>query len=277
MTLKAHWIQVATAGLVAAAALAAPVAHAQSQAPDDWRFRAAIYGWFPSLDGTTQFPASGASGPSFKVDASTILDNLSFAFMGTFEAQRGNWGVFVDYFYANVDGSVSGTRDFSLGQVGIPASASANFDLSVKTNLLTMAGTYAVVEEPTYSVAVLAGARMLSVDQTLNWTLNGNLAPIVLPGRTGSVDASLTNWDAIVGVRGRLRFGDDRRWFVPYYADVGGGQSKLTWQVWGGIGYSFKWGEIAAAWRYLDYEFKSGDPLQTLSFNGPAVGVIFNW
>ena len=59
--------------------------------------------------------------------------------------------------------------------------------------------------------------------------------------------------------------------------DVGTGQSKLTWQGIVGVGYAFNWGSIVAAWRYLDYEFKSGSPVENLSFNGPAIGLIFRW
>jgi len=120
------------------------------------------------------------------------------------------------------------------------------------------------------------GTRMLDTDQTLSWSLAG---PGSVPGlaRSGMVETSVTNWDAIVGVAGRLRFGDGQRWFVPYYADIGTGNSKLTWQALAGLGYSFGWGEVMAAWRYLDYEFKSGEPLQSLTFNGVAVGVSFRF
>ena len=64
---------------------------------------------------------------------------------------------------------------------------------------------------------------------------------------------------------------------MPYYFDVGTGQSELTWQAIGGIGYAFKWGQVIAAWRYIDYKFKSDSPIQNLNFSGPAVGVAFNW
>ena len=59
-------------------------------------------------------------------------------------------------------------------------------------------------------------------------------------------------------------------------ADLGGGNTKFTWQAIAGIGYSFTWGDILVAWRYLDHEFKSGEPVQTLTFNGVGAGVIFN-
>jgi hypothetical protein len=40
--------------------------------------------------------------------------------------------------------------------------------------------------------------------------------------------ASVNNWDAIVGLKGRATFGEEHRWFVPYYLDVGTGESSLT-------------------------------------------------
>jgi hypothetical protein len=262
-------------GLATLGATAAIDAQAQAK-EDDWRFRAALYGYFPQLDGTTEFP-SGAAGPDIRIDSSTLIENLKFAFMGTFEAQKGKWGLLVDWFYSDVGGDGAASRDFSLGGRAVPADLTANLSLDVKTNLVTLAGTYALLESPDHSMNVLAGARVLSVDQTLNWAFTGSVGSTGLPGRAGVTDISVTNWDAIVGVRGRARFGDDSRWFVPYYLDAGAGDSSFTWQGIVGIGYAFGWGEVAAAWRYIDYNFKSGTPLQSLSFNGPAVGVIFNW
>jgi hypothetical protein len=87
----------------------------------------------------------------------------------------------------------------------------------------------------------------------------------------------VTNWDAIVGLKGRAMLGSERKWFVPYYVDVGGGDSKLTWQVNAGIGYQFDWGAVLATWRYLDYDFKSSSKVQDLSFNGPTIGVAFRF
>ena len=87
----------------------------------------------------------------------------------------------------------------------------------------------------------------------------------------------LSNWDAIVGLKGRLALGSDGKWFAPYYADIGAGDSKLTWQVMGGVGYSFKWGDVVGAWRYLDYDMKSSAKVQSLNFNGPAISAVFRW
>ena len=90
-------------------------------------------------------------------------------------------------------------------------------------------------------------------------------------------EAKAQNWDAIVGVKGRLTFGAERKWFVPYYLDVGTGESDLTWQAMGGIGYSFGWGDVVGSWRHLDYKMKSGDAIQSMNFNGPSLAAVFHW
>ena len=65
-----------------------------------------------------------------------------------------------------------------------------------------------------------------------------------MPGRSGTKKVSESVWDGIVGVKGRYAFGDDRKWFVPFYLDVGTGQTKLTWQAAAGVGYAFHWGDV---------------------------------
>ena len=108
-------------------------------------------------------------------------------------------------------------------------------------------------------------------------TSRATSAAIPAPGRAGISKVELSNWDGIVGVKGRLALSADRKWFAPYYLDVGAGQSKLTWQAVGGVGYSFQWGDVVGSWRYLDYQMKSGNAIQSLTFNGPSISAVFRW
>jgi hypothetical protein len=249
---------------------------ASAQAPpDDWQFRAMIYGYLPTISGSTTFPAGVGSDVS--VDAKKIISHLKFTFMGSLEAQKGQWGAFTDILYLNLGGSKSGTRDLTIGGAQLPAGVSANASLDIKGTVWTLAGNYRVLATPETGFDVFAGARLLSLKERLGWEFSANVGPIVGPGQTGGSELKLDNWDGIVGVKGRLNFGPSREWFVPYYVDVGTGDSNLTWQGIAGVGYAFRWGEVVAAWRYLDYNFKSGNRIEGLNFNGPAVGVAFRW
>lgn len=261
-----------------AAAILPDVAVAQSapaSASGKWQYSAFVYGYFPDIGGKLSVPVS-TGGSNLNVDASTIIDGLKMALMGSFDAHNGRWGFFTDLLYMNVGDDKSRTRDFSLGGV-LPASATADLSLDLKGVVWTLAGEYRVVSDPAGTADVLLGARMFGVKPTLGWSFSGDVGSIGVTGRSGSKEVDDTAWDAIVGVKGSYRFGDKREWFVPYYLDVGTGQSDLTWQAAGGIGYSFDWGDAIAMWRYLDYNFKSGKELQEMNFNGPMVGIAFRW
>lgn len=261
---------------VLVAALALPfAAHAQSAA-DKWEFQMALYGYFPALGGTTQFP-TGASGPELDVSSKTLIDHLKMAAMGTFGGKKGQWGFWSDLFYTDVGGDKSGTRDFHIPGYDLPADVTGNLNLDVKTTLWTLAGTYELGKSADYSLDLVAGARLANMKQRLDWTINGDISGIPLPGRSGSKELTITNWDGIVGLKGMAYIGGDHKWFLPYYVDVGTGQSKLTWQFMAGIGYQFGWGSLVAAWRYIDYEMKSDVPIQSLEFNGPLIGAVFRF
>ena len=268
-----HIRRVMSIGSLALAVMSPTVAPAQ-QLTDQWQFRGSIYGWLPDVGGKTTFPAG--AGSSVGVDSSSILDALEFAFMGTLEAQKGRWGVFTDVIYLNLGESKSQTRDLTIGGVDLPAGVTGDVSLDLKAWLWTLAGSYRVVTQPTHTLDVLAGARMVDIRQKLDWQFSADIGGTQPPPRSGSSDVDFRNWDAIIGVKGRLAFGANREWFIPYYLDVGSGDSDLTWQGVTGIGYAFRWGEAFFVWRYLDYQFSS-ERIEEVDFNGPAIGVAFRW
>jgi hypothetical protein len=273
--LTATWFAATRATTLFVVAMLLAGAAAAQPRPDDWQFRAMIYGYFPDISGSTTFPAG--SGNVISTNGNNIFDHLKFAFMGSFEAQKGRWGAFTDVMYLDIGSSKSGTRNLSIGGVDLPASVTANLHEDLKGTVWTLAGNYRVLATPETAFDAFAGARLLSVKQKLGWEFSANIGPIVGVGQEGSSDTKVDNWDAIVGVKGRYNFGPSREWFVPYYVDVGAGESDLTWQGVAGIGYAFKWGEIVAAYRYLDYNLKSGKRIESLNFSGPAIGVAFRW
>jgi hypothetical protein len=272
---RARRARSATVLLIVAAAVLPVASQAQSE-PDAWQWRATIYAWLPNLEATTQFP-SGAAGPVIEVDADTLLDNLDFTFMGALQARKGSWGVFTDVLYLDEGAAKSGVRELTVGQVGLPADVAVDTNYDLKSWVWTLAATYSLSENARNSVDLLFGARMLDIEQTLDWTFSGNIDGLELPGRSGSGAVSATNWDAIVGLKGHTFLGADGRWFIPYHLDMGTGDSDFTWQAMAGIGYGFDWGAVVFNYRYLDYEPESGASIIDLNFSGPMVGASFQW
>ena len=246
-------------------------AGALAQSADEWKFEAALNGYLPTIGGTTVFAGTGASGPNINMDAQTIIDHLKMVFMGSFEARRGVWGAYTDVLYMDIGGSKSATRLVTDTGIGF----TANADLDVKATVWSLAGMYRAMSVPEGTLDVLGGARLLDVKPTLGWSIIGT-GPLGL-GQTGTSSPSLTIWDAIVGVKGKVLFGDQKQWFAPYYADIGTGGSDLTYQLSAGIGYAFKWGDVIGAWRYLDYNMKSGKAIQSMNLNGPVISLAFRW
>ncbi len=36
-------------------------------------------------------------------------------------------------------------------------------------------------------------------------------------------------------------------------------------------------GDLIAAWRYIDYNMKSGQRIESMNFNGPMIGATWRW
>jgi hypothetical protein len=245
---------------------------AQTQ-PDEWRFTAILYGYWATLTGSATFPTGTTA--NLTVDPNQLIEGLNFAVMGTFEAQKGHWGLFTDLMYLDASGSKSATKALSIGGLTTPPGVTAEASLDVRSIVWTLGGSYRFVATPGATFDVLVGARDLTLDQHLTWQFSTDVGPFVGPARQGSGASNPSDWDGIIGAKGRLTFGDEHQWFLPYYVDVGTGQSQLTWQGIGGIGYAFHWGEVIGAWRYLDYHFSKDSA--RFSMNGPAIGVAFHW
>jgi hypothetical protein len=258
------------------AMLALPAsAHAQSNDSSDWQFAATIYGWFPDIGGRTELPLGG--GDDIDVDISTILDHLKMTGQGSFEFRKGRWGAFTDVVYLDVGESKSNTRNLEINGVPIPATATAAIDFDLKSTFWTAAASYRIADHDATTFDLLFGARLAHMKQELDWTFTGNFGPVTSPPATGTRGTFVDQWDAVVGGKGRLALGSSPKWAVPYYFDIGTGDSDFTWQAEVGLAYSFGWGDLGVVWRYLDYDLDSNGPIVDMNFSGPAAGVAFRW
>ena len=257
--------------LALALAGAAPLAAQAQSSSEPWQLEVTLYGWFPGISGTTSFPPNG-NGPSVDVSMGDVINALKFAFFGTFEVRNGPWGLWTDLAYADL--GASRATNFTVHPPGLPpVKVRADADLDIKTWIWTLTGLYRLKNDNEGTMDLLFGARLLDMTNTLDWSSAG-------PGTitpSGSKEIASSYWDGVVGLKGRALLGEERKWFLPFYVDVGTGQSRLTWQLNAGLGYTFDWGSVLATWRYMDYEFKTSSHVQDLSFNGPTIGVLFKF
>jgi hypothetical protein len=84
------------------------------------------------------------------------------------------------------------------------------------------------------------------------------------------IDDDMTRLDLLAGAR---YFKLD----LDFDADVGAGDSKLTWQAWPGVGYRLEKVDVVAGYRHLKWETDDGDTIDDLGFKGPTLGVKFRF
>lgn len=280
MTVPVRHRLASLATMTAAAACPLPALAQAAQSLElpatSWHYGLTLYVYVPSVGGKSSVPAD-TNGTTLDITGEQILDALEMAFMASFDAHNGRWGVFSDVVYMDFSAGRQGTRDFSIGNAGLPASTSANLDYGLTGFVTTVAGQYRVASEPAKTIDLLGGVRYLNIKQSLSWDIDGSLGPLDPAARSGHSDTRLEQWDVIAGVKGRAWLDPDRKWSLPFYADIGTGETRFTWQVAAGATYAFGWGEVTGMWRYLGYEMKPGSAITKLNFNGPMLGATFRW
>ena len=236
---------------------------------DTWQYEFTIYGWLPSLDGQLKFDVPPGSGGDVGLDISQFLDSLNFVFMGIFEARHNKFSFATDIIYLSLSNSKSSNVTIGPGS-GVPLGVHAG--LSLKTWLVTGTVGYEIVQTNKVRTALIGGVRYLDLAADVSLSVNGPLPPTPPPTYlSGSNDF----WDGIIGVKGSLMLNEN--WYVPYYADIGTGQSNMTWQLFAGIGYIFNWGDIKLGYRYLEYDQDDDKLVQDLKLYGPILGAGFRF
>lgn len=231
-----------TALVAALAAIASP-----SQAePESWDFRGFIYLWGAALGGST------VSGQNIELSFSEVVKKLDFGLMGALEANRGRISFLADFQYLNL--GEDGTAPIVLG---VPAAANAD----VSGFVFSGTAGYDFFDDRQGQLVGFGGIRFMDLDTT------ANLAVPVGPQR---ISGNLSNLDAVIGLRGVQNLSD--RWNLSYYADVGTGDSELTWQAALTFDYRINSWDLSFGYRHLAWDIDNSAVLSDLSFSGPFVG-----
>lgn len=272
MNVKALALRHTRAAFLALALLlgAAPAANAASGDPWDgnWHSSFLFYGWLPgmTLDARVELP----SGVGKTESDGNIYDNLAGALMFSGDFRKGDWGFFYDAAWVKFDDQDGHFTDIGGDHIN------GNFGLkyNFKGGAVTLAGLYALAHGPGGNTDVVFGGRYLWTKTNIKWdfTLTGQGGLIDIAD-SGKIARNSHLSDFIVGLRGNWIFGDGH-WYVPYYIDVGTGDSDLTTSANLGIGYLFDWGSIAFVWRDLRYkQDDDSDVLHRLALDGPSFSI----
>ena len=222
---------------------------AAEESNDEWNFDGALYLWAADI------PIEDSNGESSEISFNELLDNLDMVFMGHLGGQKEKLGFFIDAIYLEISESESD----HLGN-GI-----VHDKTELQTTILTSAATYRVVDDGQLILDLLGGVRYLYMDVNLKFNVLPDLGE----------DGSTIN--GVVGFKGNVQL--DKNWRVPFYYDVGKGESELTYQAFAGVNYSFSSFDLSAGYRYLKFKFDDDDDfggvLNHLIVKGPMIGARF--
>ena len=271
---------------IAAVVVAPSWAQAQTAASPGWSFNVAPYLWLPQIDGALKYKLPAGVGGTADVTSNpgSYLKGLNFAGMIAGEVRYDRFSVLADVMYINISDGSSHLRSGNFAAVpGNPITAQGYVSASTRlgTGIFSLAGGYTLLQGDWGNLDALAGARVVTVDARTNYSSHVTFTgprggTATLFGPEGGLSISRDVWNGIVGVRGRIAIGTSS-FFIPYYADIGGGDSNLTWQVAGGIGYRTGLADLSLGWRYLSFEQGSNSPITNLSLNGPYLAASFKF
>lgn len=228
----------------------------QTPDPDAWQFQVTPYLWIAGINGTAGI-GNLAVDVSSGITSSDI--HLNFGFMGTFEARKGRWIILTDLQYSNL-----GTDRPRPGLIFTEATA------AFKTFILDSEVGYRVVDAPEKGafVDVLGGIRYWHLRADL--TFNSPIVPAV------SLSESRGWVDAVIGIRGKTHV--SKKWFITGKADLGGGGSKFTYQLFGGAGVMItKSVALIGGYRALSVDYDRDNFLFDMVLSGPIMGVGFKF
>jgi hypothetical protein len=256
---------------------------------DQWQFALTPYLWLPTIDGSLRYspPPGGGGGPSFKVGPTDWLDLLNIGALVSGSAKKGKWSINSDVVYLSLTSKDTrvASVDETISVPGTPIQLPVSVGLNLNTRsdldglLWTIAGGYSIKQTDTAVVDLIAGIRYFGIDTKASWDLTADITTLggttVLPAQ-GRIAKDVDLWDGIIGIRGQFSL-SVQKWSVPYYFDIGAGDSDLTWQAMTGLNREFGWGDLMLMYRHLEYDQDPSGLFQSFSFSGPAVGVRFHF
>jgi opacity protein-like surface antigen len=247
-----------------------------------WSFAVNPYLWLPRISQTLQAhtPNGGTVTTNINVGPGDYLTFVNFAAMVGGIARYDRFSMMTDLIYLNdsITADAAHLSTVSLGQSTADISRSQQFHVGTRLGMTvwSLAGGYTLLQGDWGNVDGLAGLRMVAFDSTTNYQLNSDIQTPnheLALSRGGSFGIHNTYFNAIGGVSGRVNI-PNSKFYLPFYADVGGGDLPLTWQIYGGVAYSpVTWADLSVGYRYLAFEKGASTGVKNMSLNGFTLGL----
>lgn len=237
--------------LVFATALATCAAGAATA--EEWTTQITPYAWAAGMGGTLT-PYRGAPSLSFDKSFSDVMEDLDAAFFLSGSARRDRLVILGDFSWSS--SSRAGRLDS-----GIPAEG----ELTQRS--VTLTAGYRAIQNDRMSLDVLAGMRA--------WKLK---ASVSVAG--GAISASHTETFVDPIIAARARFDLSPRWSAVFYYDRGGfgvGSESTSQAV---VTANYRVNDrlgIAAGYRRLDVDYRSGGTRMDVTMSGPVVSLSWRF
>ena len=228
---------------------------ANPKIPDDeWHFTLSpLFLWGMNINGSSTV---GPKELPLQIDFDDVLDNLNAVFTIHFEMQKGDWTIFAEYQYVDLDPSFT-----------TPTGVNAGIDFKDQMGELGIA--YKVATFGKNDLELLGGARYTRQDLDLK----------IGPG-VQLLDVSESWVDGFIGMRVFTHISDN--WTFIGRGDIGAGGDDFIWNIVGMVDYQFKdWGSVFFGYRWLDYDYETGSGTNHYAYDalqqGPLAGLSIHW
>jgi opacity protein-like surface antigen len=240
----------------------------KSAAKDEWRIEFSPYLFAPDVDAKST--VSGATS-HVKLDFGDILDDFAiFGLSGRLEVWKGDWGLFLDGYYTNLEGDFTLRAPTPTITVGTETSE-AILDFGLGHRLLKLP----LGEDQTRMLTgdILGGGRYHYLKQEIELSV---FHPVL--GGLGTTLGGDEEWvELIVGARIKCDIFDN--FAVVVRGDIGGfgigSGSDLTWNVLAGVDWRFRENmSLKVGYRVLDIDYERGSGRSRFGFDGQMRGPI---
>ena len=222
-----------------------------------------VYAHFFDVEGDAQL-----NGVTSDVDISfnDIWENLEMGFMGFVEHRRGKWSFIGDVAYLKLeaDKTVASTPALSI-----------TLDAELQQLMLEGFVGYRLLaqdlKDARLGIDLLGGARYNDIEIELD-----SRATIFDLTTSASRNKSADTVDGVIAVRGE--YSHNNGWGLMGWADIGEGSDSSSYQLYGGVNYTFKNNiRFDAGYRFLNLDYARNSFDYDLDYTGPLIGLSYKF